>query len=66
MTPLCFIIADCDGVARETVIHLSPEPESVDGTTARWKLRLPPFKRFQLQTTIVPQVEGKRSRVSAP
>ena len=55
-----------DGVARETVIHLSPEPDMVDGTTARWKLRLPPFKRFQLQTTIVPQVEGKRSRSVHP
>lgn len=55
-----------DGVARETIIHLSPEPERVDGTTARWKLRLPPFKRFQLQTTIVPHVEGKRSRSIRP
>jgi glycogen debranching enzyme len=55
-----------DGVARETVIHLSPEPDLVDGTTARWKLRLPPFKRFQLQTTIVPHVEGKRSRSLHP
>ena len=55
-----------DGVARETIIHLSPEPDMVDGTTARWKLRLPPFKRFQLQTTIVPHVEGKRSRSVRP
>lgn len=51
-----------DRVARETLIHLSPEPEQVDGTTARWKLNLPPFKRFQIQTTITPLVEGKRSR----
>jgi len=55
-----------DGIARETVIHLSPEPDIVDGTTARWKLRLPPFKRFHLQTTIVPHVEGKRSRSVRP
>ncbi len=55
-----------DGVVRETIIHLSPEPEMVDGTTARWKLRLPPFKRFQLQTTVVPHVEGKRSRSVHP
>jgi glycogen debranching enzyme len=51
-----------DGIARETLIHLSPEPEHVDGTTARWKLKLPPFKRFHVQTTITPLVEGKRSR----
>jgi glycogen debranching enzyme len=55
-----------DGIARETVIRLSPQPDAVDGTTARWKLRLPPFKRFHLQTTVVPQVEGKRSRSVHP
>jgi glycogen debranching enzyme len=63
---IVFHYCGLDGIARETVIHLSPEPEVVDGTTARWKLRLPPFKRFQLQTTIVPQVEGKRSRSVRP
>jgi glycogen debranching enzyme len=64
----CIVFHYCglDDVARETIIQLSPEPEMVDGTTARWKLRLPPFKRFQLHTTIVPQVEGKRSRSVRP
>ncbi len=55
-----------DNIARDTIIHLSPQPDSVDGTTGRWRLRLPPFKRFQLQTTVVPQVEGKRSRAQRP
>ena len=63
---IVFHYCGLDHVSRETVIHLSPEPESVDGTTARWKLRLPPFKRFQLNTTIVPQVEGRRSRAGRP
>jgi glycogen debranching enzyme len=53
-----------DGVVRETIIHLSPDPEQIDGTTARWKLKLPPFKRFQIQTTITPLIEGKRSRAA--
>ncbi len=66
MIPLFFITAGWTALSRETIIHLSPEPELVDGTTARWKLRLPPFKRFQLHTTIVPQVEGKRSRAGRP
>jgi glycogen debranching enzyme len=51
-----------DEIARETVIHLSPEPEHVEGTTATWKLKLPPFQRFQIQTTITPLVEGERAR----
>lgn len=55
-----------DGIARDTVISLSPEPERVDGTTARWRLKLPPFKRFQIQTTIVPHIESKRSRAGRP
>jgi len=63
---IVFHYCGLDGVARETVIRLSPAPEMVDGTTARWKLRLPPFKRFRLQTTVVPQVEGKRSRSVHP
>jgi glycogen debranching enzyme len=63
---IIFHYCGLDRVARETIIHFSPEPELVDGTTARWKLRLPPFKCFQLHTTIVPQVEGKRSRAGRP
>jgi glycogen debranching enzyme len=55
-----------DRIARETLIHLSPEPEQVEGTTARWKLKLPPFKRFHIQTTITPLVEGKRTRAGRP
>jgi len=55
-----------DGIARDTVISLSPQPETVDGTTARWRLKLPPFKRFQIQTTTVPHIEGKRSRAVRP
>jgi glycogen debranching enzyme len=51
-----------DEVVRETMIHFSPAPEKIEGSTARWTLKLPPFKRFQLQTTITPIVEGERSR----
>ena len=59
---LVFHYCGRDNLARQTAIHLSPDPESIDGTTARWKLKLPPFKRFQVQTTITPLTEAKRSR----
>ena len=59
---LVFHYCGRDKVARETAVHLSPPPERVDGTTAIWKLKLPPFKRFQIQTTVTPLVEGKKSR----
>ena len=63
---IIFHYCGLDHVSRETIIHLAPPPDEVNGTTARWKLRLPPFKRFQLHTTVVPQVEGRRSRAGRP
>ncbi|HEX7287850.1 MAG TPA: glycogen debranching N-terminal domain-containing protein, partial [Candidatus Angelobacter sp.] len=63
---MIFHYTGLDSVSRDTIIHLSPEPDQITGTTARWRLRLPPFKRCQLQTTVVPQVEGKRTRAGRP
>ena len=63
---IIFHYCGLDGVTRETTIRFAPEPEAVEGTTARWQLKLPPFKRFQLQTTVIPQVENKRSRAIRP
>jgi glycogen debranching enzyme len=51
-----------DGTSRDTTIRFSPQPEQIENTVARWRLKLPPFKRFQIQCTVVPQVEGKRCR----
>src|SRR5215813_4433384 len=59
---IVFFYRGLDSIARQTVVQLSPEPENIDGTTALWKLKLPPFKRFQIQTTITPMTEAKRSR----
>lgn len=58
----CLIFHYCgrDGIARETLIHLSPNPEQVTGTTALWKVKLPPFKRFQIHTTVSTLVEAER------
>lgn len=55
-----------DDVARDTTVRFSPPPERIEDTVARWRLNLPPFKRFQIQCTVVPQVAGKRSRASRP
>jgi glycogen debranching enzyme len=63
---IIFHYCGLDGVTRNAAIRFSPEPEQVDGTTARWQLALAPFKRFQLQCTVVPQVEGKHCRAGRP
>jgi glycogen debranching enzyme len=55
-----------DGVNRDTVIRFSPQPDETEGTVVRWHLKLPPFKRFQIQCTVVPQVEGKHCRAGRP
>jgi glycogen debranching enzyme len=51
-----------DGIDRDTAIRFSHDPERMEGTSAQWQLNLPPFKRFQLQITVVPQVEAKHCR----
>jgi glycogen debranching enzyme len=63
---IVFHYCGLDDVTRNTAVRFSPEPEQVDGTTARWQLSLPPFKRFQLQCTVVPQVSGKHLRAGRP
>jgi glycogen debranching enzyme len=63
---IIFYYCGLDGVTRNTAVRFSPEPEQVDGTTARWKFPLAPFKRFQLQCTVVPQVSGKHCRAGRP
>src|SRR5579859_606985 len=63
---LIFYYRGRDEVARETVIHFSPQPDLIEDGVAHWKLKLPPFKRFQLHTTITPLVDGKRTRAGRP
>lgn len=55
-----------DGVARDTIVHFSTPPDQIENTTAIWRLKLQPFKRCQIQTTIVPRVEDKRLRTDRP
>ncbi|HXB19872.1 MAG TPA: glycogen debranching N-terminal domain-containing protein [Candidatus Solibacter sp.] len=59
---LIFCYLGRDEVVRETVIHVSPQPEQIEDATPHWKFTLPPFKRFQLQTSITPLIEPRRSR----
>ncbi len=63
---LIFYYRGRDEVARETVIHFSPHPDLIEDGAAHWKLKLPPFKRFQLHTTITPLVDSKRTRAGRP
>jgi glycogen debranching enzyme len=63
---MVFHYCGLDGIARDTFIQFSPEPENVEGTTFHWRIKLPPFKQCQLQVNVVPQVQGKVCRAGRP
>ena len=51
-----------DGVMRQTLIKLSPNPTAIDERTARWDLRLEQLKEVQIELSVTPFVEGRESR----
>ncbi len=58
---LTFCYRGLDGVMRQTVIKVSPEPAEIHDRTARWELHLEPLKEVQLEAWITPSVEGQES-----
>ncbi len=59
---LIFYYRGRDGLLRQTLIDCSPVPLRITDQTARWELHLDPLRQAQLSITIVPEVEGLRSR----
>jgi len=58
---LIFCYVGRDNISRETLIEFSPKPEVIQGTSATWKLKLPPFKHFHLHTRITPHSENDKA-----
>jgi glycogen debranching enzyme len=63
---IMFHYCGLDGIARDSCIHFSPAPEKVEGTTVHWRIKLPPFKQFQIQVNLAPQVQTKHCRAGRP
>jgi glycogen debranching enzyme len=59
-----FVYRGLDGVQRETSVEFRPAALRFQGHTAHWDLKLEPMKKTQMEITIVPLVEGRRSRAS--
>ena len=57
---LSFHYRGLDGVLRYTVISMRPAPAHMGERVARWDLKLPPLKQFQMEITVTPVVEGRR------
>ena len=59
---IAFYYRGLDGVMRETLVKVSPEPTEFQERCARWELRLEPLKRVELELSVTPFVEGQKSR----
>ena len=59
---IAFYYRGLDGVMRETLVKVSPQPTEFQERGARWELRLEPLKRVELELSVTPFVEGQKSR----
>jgi glycogen debranching enzyme len=59
---IAFYYRGLDGVMRETLVGVSPTPTEIRERVIRWELRLEPLKRVELDLTVTPYVEGRKSR----
>ncbi len=58
---LSFFYRGLDGILRQTVVAMQPAPDHLGERTARWDLKLPSSRQFQLQITVTPAVEGRQA-----
>src|SRR5579863_5824862 len=59
---IAFYYRGLDGVMRQTLVKVSPAPSEFQERGARWELRLEPLKRVELELSVTPYVEGRKSR----
>jgi len=59
---IAFYYRGLDGVMRETLLKLSPQPKEMRDGIIRWELNLQPLKRVEIELSVTPYVEGRRSR----
>ncbi|HKC71464.1 MAG TPA: glycogen debranching N-terminal domain-containing protein, partial [Terriglobales bacterium] len=57
---LSFYYRGRDGILRQTLIAMRPAPAHLGERSARWEMKLPPLKQFQMEVTVTPGVEGQQ------
>jgi glycogen debranching enzyme len=57
---LSFYYRGLDGILRHTLIAMRPAPVHIGERTARWEMKLPSLKQFQMEVTVTPAVEGRQ------
>jgi glycogen debranching enzyme len=55
---LAFYYRGLDNVVRQTVLRFAPAPTEIAERTARWQLKVGPLKRWELEVTVTPVIEG--------
>lgn len=61
---ICFYYRGRDNVLRKTLIEMKPRPDEIESKIGRWRLRLEPAKRTQLEIHITPSSDRAPSRRS--
>src|SRR3954468_18747399 len=51
-----FLYHGLDDRWRTTEIRMNPEPHHIENETARWQIKLPPSRRFEIELQVVPYV----------
>jgi glycogen debranching enzyme len=59
---ISFYYRGLDGIMRQTLVKVSPKPTEFQERSVRWELRLEPLKRVELEMSVTPYVEGRKSR----
>ncbi len=57
-----FVYRGRDNVIRQTLVEMSPKPTEIEPRVARWRLRLEPSRRIQLEVHITPSSDRNPTR----
>src|SRR5437870_2986161 len=61
---LAFFYRGLDGILRQTLIEMKPQPADLGDRNARWELTLAPLKPVQIEVTVTPLLDGGKSRAN--
>jgi glycogen debranching enzyme len=59
---LAFFYRGLDRILRQTQIDFSPPPAQIENEVARWEINLPPLRQMQINISVTPFVENRKSR----
>ena len=61
---ITFVYRGRDNVLRQTLVEMRPKPTEIEPRVGRWRLRLEPLKRIELEIHVTPSSDRVPSRAS--